>query len=169
MLRPTLSTVTVLWLGLAVGCDKKTAKPIDTTPATTPTATMEPPSPAPAAPSSGNTNYQAGAGAVQNIRQAARRTVAINDMQQLGTFIQQMTAETGKMPSPAEIKEYIRRDAPKIVAAIDDGTILLTGTKNMSGLWAYEVDADKSGGIALVAGTASRLDAAQVKQLLSQN
>jgi hypothetical protein len=131
-------------------------------------------SPAPASGGGGgvnpaNTNYQSGGGAVQNIRQAARRTVALADMDQLGKFITQQETELGKMPSIADIKTYIKRDAPKILAAIDEGTIILTGSTNRSGLWAYEVDADKAGGIVLVAGTARRATADEAKQLLASN
>ena len=142
----------------ATGCQKKPPAVAATQPA--------PPPPAPV--DQRNTNFQAGAGAVQNVRKAAARTVSINDMHQLGTFVEQMYSEGGKMPAPKEIKDSIRRDAPKVVADIDEGAIILTGTKDHAGLWAYEVDADKAGGIVLVAGKANRADAAEVQQLLAR-
>lgn len=125
--------------------------------------------PAPAAPAVDprNTNFVPGGGAVQNVRQAARRTVQLNDMHQLGLLIATTVQLDDRMPSASEIKQSLRRDAPKILAAIDDGSIVLTDTKNKQGLWAYEIDADKAGGIVLVAGTASRATAEQAKQYLA--
>lgn len=146
----------ILGLCLIAGCDKK------------PTGDVAPtPSPAPSVDQR-NTNYQAGAGTVHNVRKAGMRAGALNDHDQLGKFIELQYSENGKMPAPTEVKDYIRRDAPKLLAMIDDGTIVLTGTKDHAGLWAYEVDADKAGGVGLQAGKARRMDAAEVKQLLGK-
>ena len=149
--------VSVAILG-GVGCKKKKAVSTAAPVATTPT---------PAPVSEKNTNFQPGAGAVQNVRQAARRTVSLNDMHQLGIAIQQTFQLDGKMPDIEQIKAEVKT-FPNIPAAIQDGTIILTGSKNASGLWAYEVDADKVGGIVLVGGSARRADATEVKQLLAQ-
>lgn len=122
----------------------------------------------PAAPAvSGNTQYQAGAGAVQNVRQAARRTVALNDMHQLGQFISLQYNETGKMPTVQQIKANLSQ-SQNILSQINDGTIILTGTTDHSGLWAYEVDADTKGGIVLQAGSARRATRDEVLQLLGR-
>lgn len=143
----------------AGGCKKKSSAP--------PTANLEPTTPAPPAVDPRNTNFVAGGGAVQNVRQAARRTVQLNDMHQLGLLIAQTVQLDDRMPSASEIKQSLQRDAPTILAAINEGTIILTDTKNKGGLWAYEVDADKAGGIVLVGGTASRATAEQVQQYLA--
>lgn len=133
-----------------------------------PPTTQPAPPPAPPKADPRNTSYQPGAGAVQNVRQAARRTVVINDMQQLGLFIELAYSETGKMPDAAQIKETLKRDAPKIAAAVEEGAIILTGTTSHQGLWAYEVDAEKRGGIGLATGAAQRMTADEVQGLLSQ-
>lgn len=114
----------------------------------------------------GNTNYVAGGGVAQNVRQAGRRTVALNDFKQLGIAIQQVQLLDG-MPDKERIKAEVRTFGP-IATAINDGSIILTGTKDPAGLWAYEVDADTKGGIVLIGGTARRADAAEVKQLLAR-
>ena len=119
-------------------------------------------------PSRGNTNFQSGAGAVQNVRKAAQRSATLNDFHQLGRFMTQLELESNTMPQPAEVKAYIQRDAPKIVALIDDGSIILTGTRNRGGLWAYEVEADTLGGVGLVGGTAQRMKADEIKQMLGK-
>ncbi len=148
----------VLGTALVAGGCKKKEKPV---------AKKEEPAPAAPAVDPRNTNFVQGGGAVQNVRQAARRTVQLNDMHQLGLLISQTTLLDNRMPSASEIKQSLKRDAPTILAAIDEGVIILTDTKNMGGLWAYEIDADKAGGIVLVAGTASRATAEQVQQYLA--
>jgi hypothetical protein len=114
-----------------------------------------------------NTNFQPGGGAVQNVRQAVKRTVALVDLDQLGKLIAGEELQNGRMPTAADIKLFLKKDAPKILGAIEDGTLILTDTKSRSGLWAYEIDADKAGGLVLVGGTARRADAEEAKQLLA--
>lgn len=159
-------TRSLLLVGLAAaaGCTADVPRS-KTAPTAAPPAKAEP---APEAPASGgNTNYQAGAGALQNTRQAARRTVALNDMANLGKFIQAQEIELGKMPTAAEITTALKADPNMrpVSAAVADGTIVLTGTSSKSGLWAYEVDADTKGGIGLVGGVANRYSADEIKNL----
>lgn len=151
---------------LLTGCKKKEAS-------TPPSGGSEtkPVSPDSAAPATspamkgGNTNYQAGAGAAQNVRQAARRTVALNDMHQIGVIIQQYETLNNRMPNAQEIQSELRQ-TPNLLALITGGSIILTGTTNRSGLWAYEAEADTKGGIGLVGGTASRYSADDIKAFL---
>lgn len=138
---------------IAAGCAKKSTADV---------------TPLPASVDNRNTNFQAGAGTVQNVRKAGARAGAMNDFDQLGKFIELQYNETGKMPTKDEIKDYIKRDAVKLHGLISDGTIVLTGTKDHAGLWAYEVDADKAGGIGLTAGRAARLSADDVKAMLAK-
>lgn len=170
----------------AAGCAKKPAKPTaapaESQPAETAgggfgdtfaggfvSAVTQPPAdPPPATGNRGNTTYRPGAGVVQNVRGAAVRTVAINEVKQLGIFIEQKYTEDGRMPGKDETLSYIERDARKIHQAITDGDIILTGTRDHGGLWAYEIDADKRGGIVLVGGVASRATAEEVKKLLGK-
>ncbi|OWK41662.1 hypothetical protein [Fimbriiglobus ruber] len=144
---------------VTVGCKK--SQPI------TAATTSTPPPAAPAAPNPGNTNYQAGGGAVQNVRQAGRRTVALNDLHNLGLAIKQVETLDGRMPDKARIIEEVKT-YPNIPAAINEGVIILTGTMNSGGLWAYEVDANRVGGLVLVGGVARRAEATEVQQLLAQ-
>jgi hypothetical protein len=147
----------------ACGCKKKTPPPPV---AAAPAANAPEPGPAPAG--GGNTNFQSGGGAVQNIRNAARRTITLNDMSQLGTLIEAEYTQNGRMPTAADIKMFLQKDAPHIAAAINDGSIILTGTSSHEGLWAYEVDADTKGGVVLVSGRATRADADEVKRYLGR-
>lgn len=163
-------TRSLLFVGLAaaVGCTADVPRSKTAPTAAPPTKAADPtPDPAPTS-GGGNTNYQAGAGALQNTRQAARRTVALNDLANLGKFIQAQEIELGKMPTKAEITNALKADPSyrSISAAVADGTIILTGTSNKSGLWAYETDADSKGGLGLVGGVASRYSADEIKRYL---
>jgi len=96
-----------------------------------------------------------GGGAIQAVRKAVRRTQALNEMRTLGQAISLMQTDLGRMPTReqivAELKQY-----PQILAAVNEGAIILTGTSEAGGLWAYEVDADMTPGIALIGGQATR-------------
>lgn len=124
------------------------------------------PQPAPAPSGGGNTNYQPGFGAAQAVRKAGLRTISLNEMKGLGLTVTQLADDLAKMPTAAEIKQGVQQDKT-LSGMIADGSIILTNTTNRGGLWAYEVDADKKGGIVLVAGTASRASADDVKQYLA--
>ena len=147
----------LLPLALLAGCKEDAPKP-----KTAPTAVAKA-EPAPSG-GGGNTNYVAGGGAVQNTRQAAKRTVALADMSQLGVSITALADTIGKMPTAQEIQADLK-STPTLLKLITDGTVILTGTQSRSGLWAYELDADTKGGIGLVGGTASRYQADEIKNL----
>jgi hypothetical protein len=115
-----------------------------------------------------NTSFRRDGSTVGNAYRAGKRAVALNDMSQLGQLIEIMYGDTNKMPDAAAIKTAMQKDAPNLYKQIDEGSIILTGTKDHAGMWAYEVDADKAGGIVLVAGTASRASADDVKQHLGK-
>lgn len=160
---------------LAVAGCKKPKPPAgpDVTPEPGPVAKADTPAPKdggtpipPGFERGGNTNFVQGGGAVQNVRQAGRRPVAMNDFHQLGIAIKQLEIEDNRMPDAAQIKAAIRT-FPKIPEAIEEGTIILTGNRDAGGLWAYEIEADVKGGIVLVAGTASRATADETKKLIA--
>jgi hypothetical protein len=140
----------------AAGCKKKTQ------PTSTPT---EQPAPSPGV--RGNTNYVPGGGAVQNVRQAARRVVTLADMNQIALAIATWESENNRMPNYNQAYAIVSQ-YPNYKKLVDDGDVILTGTNNRSGMWAYEVEGDTKGGVAIIGGTASRQDAATIKQYLGQ-
>ena len=109
------------------------------------------------APSGGaaDTNYMPSGGAVQNSRRAAERIKVDAELQQLGQLMEVQFNELGRMPTVAEVKGYLTQ-SQNILGHITEGNIVLTGTKNHAGLWAYQKNADTLGGLVLVAGTANR-------------
>jgi hypothetical protein len=115
----------------------------------------------------GNTSFVPGGGAVQNVRQAGRRTITLNDMHQIGLAISQWEIENNRMPNTNEIKSLLA-SYPNLKKLVDDGDVILTGTTKREGLWAYEVEADVKGGVAIVSGTAARYSADDIKQYLGR-
>ncbi len=157
-----MRTLLMILLGVAIvsgGCKKKNSAP--------PVVKKE----EPVVVDDRNTAHVPGGGTVQNVRKAAKRAVTMNDLQQLGTIIFSMELETNKMPTIEEIKAALKPDGLNLLAAIDEGAIILTGTTNKRGVWAYEVDADKAGGVIVTGPTpaARRAKADEVKQLLANN
>lgn len=133
------------------------------------------PTPTPAAPVEApvddrNTAPVAGGGALQNVRQAVRRTVTLAEFNALGVLILSYDLDNNKMPSTAEIKKLLEADfnMRKVLEAVNDGSIILTGTKTRMALWAYEIDANKAGGVVLYNNVASRATAEEVQALLAK-
>ena len=115
-----------------------------------------------------NTNYRPGDGVIVNTARAGKRVAALNDFEQLKIFIFSFELDNNRMPT----KEEIRTDlagAPNLLKLIDEGAILFPAVLTKQGLWAYEVDSDKAGGIVISAGNVSRATKDEVKVLLAQN
>lgn len=93
-----------------------------------------------------------GGGTIQAVRKAARRTQARNELNTLGLLIEQMRDPFGKMPTREQILQELQRGYPQLFQAVQEGSYILTGTQDGSGLWAYEVEADVRPGIALIGG-----------------
>ena len=139
---------------LAAGCTKKPK--------------ADPPAATPAGSSGGGgTNYQAGGGALQNVRQAARRTVELNDLKNLGLTVEMEYNESGKMPD-AERMTTLAKSSKNLAEAIEDGSLIVTGTREHGGVWLYEADAPEKGGVALIGGVAQRVQSDELTAKLKQ-
>jgi hypothetical protein len=101
-----------------------------------------------------------------SVLKAVRREKAQSELNQLALSIEQLRDPFGKMPTKEEIMADLQRSAPTIFKAIQEGSYILTGTKDPSGLWAYEVDADKHDGLAVIGGRATRSTTDEVKKYL---
>jgi hypothetical protein len=149
-MRPYLFILLVLLVAVT-GC-KKEPKPSDTGP----TADDR------------NTNYRPGAGALKNSMQAGKRTAAMHDYDQLKTIIFAMELENNRMPTKDEIRTELTTNGRNLLKLIDDGAIIMPSQPKKDGLWYYEVDADKVGGIVVYQGNVSRATADEVKKYLGQ-
>ena len=115
-----------------------------------------------------NTNYQPGAGVAINTIKAGKRTAAMHDFDQLKTIIYAMELENNRMPSKEELRTELSGNGKNLLKLIDDGAILVPTQPRKDGLWAYEIDAEKAGGIVVVAGNVSRATADDAKKLIAQ-
>jgi hypothetical protein len=100
---------------------------------------------------------------------AARRTEALSELNQLALLIEQLRDPIGKMPTREQIIADLKKSAPKILRGIEEGAYILTGTMDGGGLWAYELDADKKDGIAVIGGRAFRSTTDDVRRYLGKN
>lgn len=107
-------------------------------------------------------------GAAQAVRKAARRTQALNELKNLGLFIQDLHDATGRMPTRDQIMQALKKDAPPIHQAIEEGSYILTGSMDVGGLWAYELDSDKLPGLALIGGVARRTTPDEIQPYLKK-
>ncbi len=115
-----------------------------------------------------NTNFKPGAPVLGNVYRAGKRLGLLAEMGDIGKQISITVQIDDRMPTAAEITADIRTSSAKLGAILGDGTVILTNTTDKGGLWAYEVDSDKAGGIALVGGIASRRTAEEITALLGK-
>jgi hypothetical protein len=158
--RISLVTGVVLLVVVTVACGiKLPSKPTEAT-------TTEPTTPI----DDRNTNFRPGASVLKNTVQAGKRVAQLHDFDQMKFFIFAYELENNRMPTIEEIKADLKNypDARDILKKIDEGVIILTGTKDKNGLWAYEVDADKAGGIICLGNSVSRASADDVKKYLGK-
>ena len=89
-------------------------------------------------------------GAVQNVRKAALRPVSQTDLNQIRTFIYDASLASGQMPTIQQISAALQQGAPQIYKKVQDKDIILTGTKQREGIWAYTAEAQSGAGELLV-------------------
>ena len=114
-----------------------------------------------------NTNYRPDQGTLRNVLRSGQRGAAMNDFDQLKVFIFDFELNNSRMPTKEETRQELKQ-AGNLLKKVDDGVIVLTGTKDRQGLWAYEIDSEKAGGIVLTGAGVSRATADEVKQYLGQ-
>ena len=115
-----------------------------------------------------NTNYKPGAGAIVNSARAGKRVAVLNDFDNLRKLIFSYELENNRMPTKDDLRAELKGDGQNIQNLIDEGAIILPMPMTKGGLWAYEVDAEKAGGIVIDAGNVGRKSADEVKALLGQ-
>lgn len=155
--------LTVMGITLLAGCKKKTK---ETQPDSAPPPVTASPNPSPASGNSGSVSALGSGGGIMAPLRAVRREKAQIDLHQLALIIEQLRDPFGKMPTKAEILADLKRNAPSLLKGIEEGAYILTGTMDPGGLWAYEVDADKQSGIAVISGTAQRTNPEDVRRYL---
>jgi len=150
-MRELFTAMMVLVVASALGCPKA-PKPTSTEP------TVD----------NRNTNYRPGDGALINSARAGKRVAAMNDFDQLRILMFAHELENNRMPSKEDMRTSLKTDAPNLLKLIDEGAIVMPTQPEKQGLWAYEVDADKAGGIVVFANSVGRKTADEVKTILGK-
>lgn len=85
-------------------------------------------------------------GVIEKVQGKVKETVDAIEMKDLQLFIAQREITNNKMPSKEEVLEYAKTENPKLSKLLEDGAIVLTGSKTRESVWAYEKDAPTKGG-----------------------
>jgi hypothetical protein len=101
-------------------------------------------------------------GAIQGTRLAAQRVVTENEMRNVWTLIQYAPAEN--MPTAQQIITEIQQTAPETAKLIQEGKIVLTGTRSREHIWAWSKEPQTMGGDHIIV-TASGVDRMNGKAL----
>lgn len=84
-------------------------------------------------------------GAAQAVRKAAARAVSQNELRNIHLYIENASL-SGQMPSAPEITQALMREAPATYKLIQEGAIVLTGTRSRESVWAYTKEAQSTTG-----------------------
>lgn len=109
-----------------------------------------------------------GAGAVQAVRGAAKKTVDANDLKMIHTFIEYASGASGRMPSAETTRAALKQEAPEIERKIYEGLIVLNPAKNREEIWAYEAKALESSGWVATNNGVETMDAATLMRRLGK-
>jgi hypothetical protein len=111
-----------------------------------------------------------GGGAYQAVRTATTRMVNETQMHDLQLFIENASLASGQMPTAAEIKAALQKESRKTYELVNNGSIVLTGTRSRQGIWAYTFEPQTVGGehLVLSASGIERVPAQTLKQRLTE-
>jgi hypothetical protein len=104
-------------------------------------------------------------GAQQAVRGAAVRTVTTAELHDLHLFMTQAKLASGRTPTSEQTWNALNQPDGnrKLVALIQDGTIVLVPNPGEEGLWAYGKDAPTMGGMVLTHNGVERVTADEFK------
>jgi hypothetical protein len=109
-------------------------------------------------------------GAAQAVRKAATRAVNQNELNNIRTFIEAASVASGQMPPAQETVQSLQREAPATYKQIAEGAIVITGTRQREGIWAYTTDPQSTTGEHLIVTKdgVGRMMPDQLRQMLTQ-
>ncbi len=110
-------------------------------------------------PGAGTTPPPAGSG-------TARRPVTEADMKEVWIYMENASAVSGRLPSPAEVLAALRATQAPSAALVADGSIVLTGAARRESVWAYERQALQTGGLIAGPQGVERVSAAELRRRL---
>jgi hypothetical protein len=106
-------------------------------------------------------------GVISDVMNKVTQTVTAVEMHDLHLFMSQEEIG-GQMPTKEAVFAYAKKDNQKLWRLLDNGAIVLTGTKTRDGLWAYEKDAPTKGGWVVTGTGESKMSAEEVQKLLGK-
>jgi hypothetical protein len=75
---------------------------------------------------------------------------------------------SGQMPTQQAIRDWLKKNNPKLSKLIEDGTIILEFGKSREGVWAYEKNAPTKGGWVITHAGPSKMTPEELKRQLGQ-
>ena len=180
------SFMVLLMALVAMGCGKKPAKEPGADSAPPPAAGSTPPSsgsPAGSDPKfvssasgsnpvnpnqNGNLTVKGGEGAIQSPRMAAARTINNAQMKQLHLSMFQTFQLDNRVPDVNEIMQEAKQNR-QLLPLLTEEVVILTGTKNGDGVWAYSQYPQRNGNHYVVTQQGvSEMSPSDLKQSLEQ-
>lgn len=107
-------------------------------------------------------------GLIEKVTNKVKETVNAIEMHDLYLFIYQIEAIDNRMPSKDEIRQYAKKENPKLSKLLEDGVIVLTGSKTRDSVWAYEKDAPTRGGWVVTGSGETKMTADELKKALGK-
>jgi hypothetical protein len=100
-------------------------------------------------------------GATQAVRGAATRIVTAAELHDLHLMMNTAKGASGRVPTKQETWNALNRPDgnPKLLALVQDGTLVLVDSPQEEGLWAYDRNARTQGGWILTHNGAERVTA----------
>ena len=97
-----------------------------------------------------------------------QETVTAIEMKDLHLFIANIEITDGKMPTKEIVRDYAKKENPKLAQLLENGTIVLTGTNRRESVWAYEKNAPEKGGWVITNVGESKMTADELKKALGK-
>ncbi|MFO0843118.1 MAG: hypothetical protein U0797_12110 [Gemmataceae bacterium] len=91
-------------------------------------------------------------------------------MNNIRLFIEDASLTGGQMPTPQQVMQALQQSARATAKLVQDGDIVLTGTRQREGIWAYTKEAQSVTGEHLVVNGSGvqRMMPEQIRQALQQ-
>lgn len=102
--------------------------------------------------------------------QGVKTTLQLADLKNLQIYMEYASGVSGKLPDKETIIKSLKMEkgAAKLVTAIEDGSLILTGNTERESIWAYEKKATTSGGYVLSNNGIENLNAADAKKRIGK-
>lgn len=107
-------------------------------------------------------------GVVEKVHSKIKESIDAQELHGLQQFIAYHEVEFSRMPTKNEIVAFAKKENPRLSKLLQDGTIVLTGTKTRDSVWAYEKDAPTKGGWVVTGSGESKMTAEELKKLLGK-